>query len=122
MSGLTLATAQEWVDAYVAAWRSNDPDEIAALFAADATYAYSPWKEPLRGADAIVADWLESPDPPDSWEASYTAAYVDGDTAIFKGETVYPAEGHRYANLFEVRLAAGRCVSFVDWHMRMPMS
>jgi hypothetical protein len=29
-----------WLDAYVAAWRSYDPDAIGALFSKDATYAY----------------------------------------------------------------------------------
>ena len=32
-----------WIDAYIDAWRSNDPESIAALFAEDATYAYHPW-------------------------------------------------------------------------------
>ena len=122
LSGVTLADAQRWIDAYVAAWRSNDATLIGALFTEDATYAHSPWKEPVRGVNAIVADWLKDPDPPDSWEAGYTAAYVDGEVAIVKGETTYPSEGHRYANLFEVRLVDGRCASFVEWHMRMPMT
>ncbi len=104
----------------MAAWRSGDRDAIAELFTADATYAHSPWKEPLQGVDAIVADWLAAPDPPGSWEAEYVAAYVSGDVAIVKGTTSYPAEGHRYANLFELRLDEGRCTSFVEWHMRIP--
>lgn len=74
----------------------------------------------MRGIDAIVADWLTHPDPPGSWEARYEVAYIAGDVAIVKGETDYPAEGHRYANLFEVRIVDGRCASFVEWHMRMP--
>lgn len=105
----------------MAAWESKDPDAIAALFTDDATYAYSPWKEPVRGVEAIVADWVADQDPPDSWTAAYTAAYVAGDVAIIKGETTYHEEGHRYANLFEVTFREGRCRSFVDWHMRMPM-
>lgn len=120
MTELTLAEAQRWADAYLEAWRSSDPAAIAALFTEDATYAHSPWKEPLRGADAIVSDWLAHPDPPDSWVATYGATYVCGDIAIVKGETHYPAEEHSYANLFEVRLIGGRCSSFVEWHMRMP--
>ncbi|HSF87408.1 MAG TPA: nuclear transport factor 2 family protein [Acidimicrobiia bacterium] len=120
LSRLTLADAQRWVDAYVAAWRSNDAAEIAALFTEDATYRFSPWREPLRGVAAIVAAWLDNPDPPDSWKARYGATYIDGDVAIIKGETEYPGEGHRYANLFEVRLIGGKCASFVEWHMRLP--
>ncbi|MDR9451175.1 MAG: SgcJ/EcaC family oxidoreductase, partial [Acidimicrobiia bacterium] len=52
-------TVTRWIDAYIDAWRSNDPESIAALFAEDATYAYHPWDEPLRGREAIVADWLK---------------------------------------------------------------
>lgn len=120
LSDLTLEDAQRWADAYIAAWRSGDAAAIAELFTADATYAHSPWMEPLRGVDAIVSDWLAQPDAPDSWEAQYEAALVCGDRAIIKGETNYPSEGHRYANLFEVRMADGRCSWFVEWHMRMP--
>jgi hypothetical protein len=117
-----MADAQRWVDAYVAAWRSNDPADISGLFTADATYAHSPWKPPLVGCDAIVADWLAEADPPGSWEAAYAAAYVCGDTAIVKGETTYHSEGHRYANLFEIRFVDERCGALVEWHMRMPQS
>jgi hypothetical protein len=72
------------------------------------------------GVDAIVTEWQRDWEPPDAWSARYQAAYVAGDIAIIKGETSYPAEGHRYANLFEVRLIDGKCASYVEWHMRMP--
>src|ERR671931_389438 len=71
-----------WLDAYVAAWRSYDPDAIGALFSEDATYAYHPWEEPLRGRTAIVSDWLANQDPPGSWEAAYQPVAVDGDVAV----------------------------------------
>ena len=62
MSQLTSEQVQEWLDAYVAAWRSYDHAAIGALFADDATYAYHPWDEPLRGREAIVASWLADRD------------------------------------------------------------
>ena len=42
------------------------PAKIGDLFSEDALYFYSPFDElnPLRGREAIVADWLEGPDPP----------------------------------------------------------
>ena len=68
---MTRDDVQRWLDGYVDAWRTYDPASIAALFADDATYAYQPYREPLRGRDAIVASWLESPDAAGSWEARY---------------------------------------------------
>ena len=71
---MTHEDVRTWLDAYVDAWRSYDPAAIADLFTEDATYAYHPWDEGeavVRGRDAIVADWLEEQDPPDSWEAQY---------------------------------------------------
>ena len=51
---------QEWLDAYVEAWRTYDRDAVVGLFSAGASYAYHPYDdEPLRGRDAILASWLE---------------------------------------------------------------
>lgn len=33
---------QRWLDRYLIAWQSNDPDDIRALFTEDATYAGGP--------------------------------------------------------------------------------
>jgi carbonic anhydrase len=115
---VTREQVGSWLDAYVAAWRSYDEDEIRALFAPDATYAYHPYDEPLQGVDAIVADWLREPDEPGSWEASYAPALIAGDRAIATGLTRYPARGRVFRNLFELEFdAGGRCVRFVEWYM-----
>jgi hypothetical protein len=55
-------TVAEWLDGYVRAWGSYDPDEIGALFSQDAVYAYNPFDEPVRGREAIVASWLDDRD------------------------------------------------------------
>ena len=55
---------QAWLDAYVAAWRSYDRDAIVALFTDDVSYAYHPYDEPLRGAEAVADSWLEKQDDP----------------------------------------------------------
>ncbi len=109
---------QAWLDAYVDAWRSNDPALIGALFTEEATYGYNPWDEPLRGREAIVADWIDEPDPPGSWEATYRPLLIDGDRAVARGRTEY-ADGKTYWNLFVLRFAPdGRCAEFVEWYMR----
>ena len=55
---MTHEQVQAWLDAYVAAWRSNDAAAIGELFAEDAEYRYHPYDEPLRGRQAIVDSWL----------------------------------------------------------------
>jgi ketosteroid isomerase-like protein len=112
---------QAWLDAYVAAWRSYDPDAIADLFSADASYAYHPYDaEPLRGRDAIVESWLSERDEPGSWEASYAPLLIDGDRAVATGESRY-ADGRTFSNLYVMRFDAdGRCSEFVEWFMEQP--
>lgn len=119
-AGLDTDGVQRWLDAYVAAWHSYDPDTIRELFTADAVYAYHPWGEPVRGVDAIIADWLDEPDASGSWEAQYAPLMVEGDRAIATGETLYVAEGVRYSNLFVLRFEGERCAEFTEWFMRHP--
>lgn len=80
---------QRWLDDYIAAWGSYDEDAILALFTPEATYAYHPYDEPVQGASAIAASWLEDPDEARSWQASYAPALIEGNAAIVKGETRY---------------------------------
>lgn len=114
---------QKWLDAYVEAWRTYDPDKIRALFTEDATYRFNPFeKNPLSGREAIVANWRQSPDAPGSWTAEYRALAVDGDVAIAEGETRYAGDAktaeRRYANLWVMRFAPdGRCREFTEWFM-----
>ena len=39
-------------------------DAIADLFTADAAYRCTPWDEPIKGHETIVADWLSDRDAP----------------------------------------------------------
>jgi hypothetical protein len=120
VADVTRDQVQQWLDAYVAAWRSYDAAAIGDLFAADATYAYHPYDEPERGRDAIVAAWQHKPDAPGSWEASYSPALVDGPRAVTTGETRY-TDGEMFSNLFELEFDAdGRCTRFVEWYIKQP--
>jgi hypothetical protein len=118
---LTSATVQAWLDSYVEAWRTCDRAAIGALFSTEAVYSYHPYdQEPLRGRDAIVADWLAEPDEPGSWEASYRPLLIDGDRAVATGESRY-AEGRAFSNLYVLRFdEEGRCTEFVEWYMEQP--
>ena len=115
------ATFQNWLDRYIAAWRSGDGDEIGALFSEDVVYRYRPFSEPVAGRDAVVADWLRNPDEPGSWDAEYRAVAVDGDTAVSVGESRYPSEGRTFSNVFICRFDdAGRCREFSEWWVEKP--
>ena len=117
---MTRDAVQTWLDRYVGAWRSYDPAAIGELFSEDASYAYHPYDEPLRGRAAIVDSWLGERDEPGSWQARYEPAMIDGDRAIAKGETSY-SNGPRFSNLWELRFDAdGRCSEYVEWYMQIP--
>jgi hypothetical protein len=122
---LTRDEVQRWLDDYVAAWRSYDPEAIADLFGEEAEYRYQPWAEPISGRDAIVADWLGGRDAPGTYDGHYAPYAVDGDRAVAVGESRYTnPDGSfrtRYYNLWTLRFDDdGRCVDFVEYFMELP--
>jgi ketosteroid isomerase-like protein len=54
-----LAELTEWLQSYERAWEALDPDAAAALFTEDATYAWGPYEEPMRGRETIRARWTD---------------------------------------------------------------
>jgi ketosteroid isomerase-like protein len=114
------ARFQDWLDRYIDGWRTGDKAAIGDLFSADARYFYGPYRDPLVGRDAIVADWTAEPDAPGSWEAEYRPLAVDGDTAVSIGESRYD-NGKKYSNIFVCTFDAdGRCTEFREWFMEPP--
>ena len=112
---MTHDDATRWLDAYVEAWRTYDPARIGALFADDAEYRYHPWEEPVRGRDAIVADWIEDQDAPGSWEAEYAPWAVDGNRVVATGTSRYVDPPRTYHNVFLIELDdAGQATSFTE--------
>ena len=128
------AAAQEWLDRYVAAWKSYDEAAIAALFSEDVVYRYHPYDEPTVGRDAVVASWLgesgsddaSTRDDPGTYDATYSPVAVDGDVVVATGESSYrdSPEGpvvRVYKNCFVMRFDdAGRCREFTEYYMRRP--
>ena len=114
-----------WLERYVAAWKSGDRVEIEALFSDDAHYRYHPYDEPLVGRAAIVDSWLDDPDEPGSFDASYECYAADDEAAVAIGTSTYfGAEGgvdRVYHNAFALRFdAEGRCSDFTEWYSRRP--
>ena len=117
---MTPGDVQRWLDAYIEAWRSYDASAIADLFTEDATYGYNPWDEPIQGRQAIVAEWLDDRDEPESWEAEYRPFVVAGNSVVALGETRY-ADGKVYFNSWQLTFDQdARCSAFVEWYMTPP--
>ena len=114
-----------WLDGYSQAWGTYDPEQIGALFSEDAEYHYDPFQQPVRGRDAIVADWLKDRDEAGTYEGRYRPVLVAGDQAVARGYSRYfdtnGAIRDEYDNLFLLRFdAAGRCAEYREWYMRKP--
>jgi hypothetical protein len=124
----------EWLDAYVAAWKSYNREEIAALFGADVVYRYHPYDEPVRGRDAVVSSWLgedepegaSTRDPEGTYDATYRVVALDGDVAVATGTSTYLTSpggpiDKVFDNCFVMRFdAAGRCREFTEWYIQRP--
>ena len=116
---------QEWLEKYVDAWRTYEPEKIRNLFSENALYFYSPFDEQnhLRGREAIVADWLKQPDAVGSWEAHYAPVAVEGNVGVAQGRTRYfEPDGsikRQFDNIFVIHFDdAGRCTRFTEWFMQ----
>jgi hypothetical protein len=127
-------TAQGWLDRYVGAWLSYDPDDISRLFSENVAYRYHPYDEPIVGRDAVVASWLgestsddaSTRDAPGTYDAEYSPVAVDGDTVVATGTSRYrEVPGgpvvRTYENCFVIRFdGEGRCREFTEYYLRRP--
>jgi uncharacterized protein (TIGR02246 family) len=123
-----------WLQAYVEAWKTYDPEQIAALFSEDVAYRYHPYDDPLRGRDAVVESWLgesdveaaSTRDPEGTYDATYRAVAVDGDIAVATGRSTYLREPGGevekiFDNCFVMRFDSdGRCREFAEWFIEPP--
>jgi ketosteroid isomerase-like protein len=128
------ATVQSWLDRYVEAWRTYDPDLIADLFSEDVAYRYHAYDEPIWGRDAVVRSWLgetsgggaSTRDKPGTYDAAYAPVAVDGDVAVATGTSSYRrgADGpftKVFHNIFVLRFDAdGRCRELTEWYVKQP--
>ena len=114
-----------WLERYVAAWKSGERGAVEALFSDDARYRYHSYDEPLVGRAAIADSWLDDPDEPGSFDASYECFAADGEAAVAIGTSTYfDANGEVdrvYDNVFVLRFdTGGRCSDFTEWYVKRP--
>ena len=126
--------AQEWLERYVAAWKSYDAGEIGGLFSDDVSYRFYAYAEPVVGRAAVVASWLgdsdsstaSTRDAPGTYDASYAPVAVDGDVVVATGtSTYYDEPGGRvtevFDNCFVMRFDRdGRCREFTEYYTKRP--
>jgi ketosteroid isomerase-like protein len=117
---LDRAGFQDWLNRYVAAWKSYDPAAIGDLFSEDVEYRYHPQDEPVIGRDAVVADWLGNKDEPGTYDAQYEPVAIDRDAYVAKGWSRYlNADGtprDEYFNIYLLRFDGdGRATSFTEY-------
>jgi ketosteroid isomerase-like protein len=131
---MTKEDVDRWLAAYLEAWNTYDPDQIAALFTEDVAYRYHPYDEPIEGRDEVVKAWRAEGDHPEAgtrddpgtYEAEYRALAVDGDVAVATGWSSYreSADGpvaRTYDNCFVMRFdSEGRCREFTEWYIQRP--
>lgn len=118
-----LQSVQKWLNDYVSAWKSYDAAAIGGLFSQEAKYRYNPYDEPVTGRDAIVANWLENRDTPNTYSGDYKPLAVNGNSAVSNGHTYYyQADGktleRQYDNIFVLQFdEEGRCQDYCEWYM-----
>ena len=116
-------SVQKWLNDYVSAWKSYDKAAIGVLFSENANYRYNPYDQPVHGRDAIVANWVDNRDKPNTYSGEYHPLAVNGNSAVTNGHSFYyEADGktlvRQYDNIFVLKFdSAGRCEDFCEWFM-----
>jgi heat shock protein HslJ len=122
---IDFARIEEWLEQYKAAWKTDDPGDIARLFTEDARYYTAPYRDPYQGRAAIVTWWIGQGDSKIPWEFDYEVIAQEGDLYVVRGVTRYPQGGsieggapEVYHNLWLVTLTAdGRASDYVEYWM-----
>jgi ketosteroid isomerase-like protein len=115
---------RDWLAAYRHAWTTDEPADIALLFADDVRYFTAPYRPPLKGRDAVTEYWVGEQEGGIPWSFEYQVLAQEGDLFVVRAVTTYPegthgAEGPEiFHNLWLVRLDAdGRASEFVEYFM-----
>ncbi|AUZ88851.1 nuclear transport factor 2 family protein [Arthrobacter sp. TmT3-37] len=124
---ITRASAQEWLDAYVTAWKTYDEQAIADLWSEAAVWHY-PFQLRASGRREIVAEWMSEREAfiGESFDARYHPVAIEGDRVVAHGRTVfYEPESDRvvtaYDNIWFLRFdSSGRCSEFHEWYAGRP--
>jgi SnoaL-like protein len=120
MRGMDLDAFRGWLERYFDAWESNDPDEVAALFAEGAVYSYGPFRDEARGREEIVRRWVGG-GVQRGLEWSFEPLAVEGERGVAGWRVSFDADGGRIdldgilVLDFDER---GRCTLHREWYER----
>jgi ketosteroid isomerase-like protein len=111
-----------WLEGYERAWRAYDAQAAGELFAQDALYYTSPFREPWRGRNEIMAKWTRDEDVGEQFDFEFEPIAVMGDTGVARCRVVYrSADGsgaQDFSDIWVVRFGAdGRADEFAEWFM-----
>lgn len=111
---------RRWLEAYERAWRASDGRAAMELFAEDALYYTSPFREPWRGRAAIADNWDRDEADRDGFDFEFEPIAVTSDTGVARCRVAYPArEGsaaQEYSDIWVVRFdPEGRATEFTEW-------
>jgi hypothetical protein len=106
----------DWVARYERVWRSPGTDALEELFTATASYAASPWAQPVEGLEAIRHFWDASRTSPDEqFHMQSEIVAIDGQVAVVRVAVDYQ-DGQRWRDLWVLDLdEEGRCERFEEW-------
>lgn len=112
---------ERWLDAYFAAWESNDPEDVGALFTEDAVYRLGPFRTPWVGRDEIVRRWVAG--GVDDVHHRYEVLAVEGEVGVarWRATTQLPGDPVRVEQdgVLVITLAPdGRCREHAEWFDR----
>jgi ketosteroid isomerase-like protein len=113
----------EWADRYFDAWRTNDPSDVAALFAENAVYFYGPFRPPAEGREEIVRRWIANADQQDV-VTTHEVIATNGNTGVVHWTVRFrDGDGRNVAldGILVVTLdGSGRCVEHREWYAVAP--
>lgn len=113
------ALVKDWMERYIQAWNSNDPEHIGALFTREAAYYTEPYSQAYKGREAIVKGWIDGKDEPGTWSFDYKVLGVSGKKGFVQGRTDYFSPPRLYHNLWVITLnEEGVCEEFTEWFMK----
>jgi hypothetical protein len=108
----------DWMDDYLDAWSSNDPQGIAELFNVDAVYDPQTADGELHGRSEIVEWWRGLEDDPDNWDFEWMPLVESEEIAVVTGITRYLDPPATYRNLFVIKFDSdGLCRDFTEWYI-----
>jgi hypothetical protein len=118
-----------WLRRYFEAWVSNEPEEVAALFAEHAVYHVDPFSGPrMRGRREIVERWTAEPGAQLDVRWAYEPLAVAGDRGVAHWRVSFTPGGatDRRTELDGILLvtfdAHGRCTEHREWYLSRDVS